>query len=198
MDKLKSLERLENSLSKLPSIGRKSAERIAYAMLYMSDEDLKEFSDAINELKANLHPCPKCGMIIDTDDCPFCDNPYRDNSTIIVVSFPKDVISIERSEGYRGLYHVLNGEISLSKNISSDELNIDSLLQRIKTGNIKEVILATNPNVDGEITSLYLAKLLEPTGVNITKLAFGLQMGGTLDYTDKLTLLKSLEGRRKI
>lgn len=198
MNKLKSLERLENSLSKLPSIGKKSAERIAYAMLSMSDEDLEEFSSAVKELKTNIHICPICGMITDEDECVFCADTSRDETTIMVVSYAKDVISIEKSEGYHGLYHVLNGEISMSKNKNAEDLNLESLFTRLESGKVKEVILATNPTVDGEITSLYIAKLLEKYNVNTTKLAFGLQMGGTLDYTDKLTLLKSLEGRRKI
>ena len=198
MNKLKSLERLENSLSKLPSIGKKSGERIAYAMLSMSDEDLEEFSSAVKELKANIHTCPICGMITDQDECVFCNDTSRDETTIMVVSYAKDVISIEKSEGYHGLYHVLNGEISMSKNKNAEDLNLESLFTRLESGKVKEVILATNPTVDGEITSLYIAKLLEKYNVNTTKLAFGLQMGGALDYTDKLTLLKSLEGRRKI
>lgn len=198
MDKLKSLERLENSLSKLPSIGKKSAERIAYSMLYMADDDLKEFSEAIKDLKMNLHTCPICGMITDEEHCLFCNDPTRDQTQILVVSYPKDVISIEKSEGYHGLYHVLNGEMSMAKNKSAEDLNIASLIERLKDNTVNEIILATNPTVDGEITALYIAKLLENYNVNVTKLAFGLQMGGTLDYTDKLTLLKSLEGRRKI
>ncbi len=198
MEKLKSLERLEIALSKLPSVGKKSAERMAYSMLYMSDEDLAEFSNAVRDLKASLHTCPKCGMINDTDGCVICDDNNRDKTTIMVVSFPKDVISMEKSEGYNGLYHILNGEISMSKGKEAGDLNISTLIDRVKEGNIKEVILATNPTMDGEITSLYIAKLLESYNIEITKLAFGLQMGGTIDYTDKLTLLKSLEGRRKV
>lgn len=198
MEKLKSLERLEIALSKLPSVGKKSAERMAYSMLYMSDEDLEEFSNAVRDLKASLHTCPKCGMINDADGCVICDDNNRDKTTIMVVSFPKDVISMEKSEGYNGLYHILNGEISMSKGKEAGDLNIFTLIDRVKEGNIKEVILATNPTMDGEITSLYIAKLLESYNVEITKLAFGLQMGGTIDYTDKLTLLKSLEGRRKV
>lgn len=198
MEKLKSLERLENALSKLPSIGKKSAERLAYAMLYMDDEDLEEFSNAVKELKTNIHTCPICGMISDSDGCIICDDTSRDTTTLMVVSYPKDVLSIEKSEGYNGLYHVLNGEISISKGKEASDLNIQSLLKRINDGNVKEIILATNPTMDGEITSMYIAKLLESSPITITKLAFGLQMGGAIDYTDKLTLLKSLEGRRKI
>lgn len=198
MEKLKSLEKLENALNKLPSLGKKSAERIAYSMLYMSQEELDEFSDAVKNLKRDIKTCPKCGMIFDITSCPICEDTNRNKETLLVVSYPKDVISIERSEGYNGLYHVLNGEISISKGKEPGDLNINSLLNRVKDSQIKEIILATNPTMDGEMTSLYIAKLFENSGIEITRLAYGLQMGGTLDYTDKLTLLKSLEGRRKI
>lgn len=198
MDKLKPLTRLEDSLAKLPSVGRKSAERMAFAMLEMSDEDLNEFSEAIKNLKADIHQCPVCGMLTSEETCEICSNPLRDQSTLMVVSYPKDVISLEKSNGYNGLYHVLNGELCLSKGKDISSLNLDSLLERVNKGNIKEVIMATNPTVDGETTALYITKLLEPHHVNITRLAYGLQMGGNIDYTDQLTLLKALEGRRKL
>lgn len=198
MEKLKPLTRLEDSLAKLPSVGRKSAERMAFAMLDMSDEDLNEFADAVKELKANIHQCPKCGMLTDQDECEICSNQDRDHTMIMVVSGPKDVLSIEKSNGYNGLYHVLNGEINLAKGKGADSLNIDSLIEKVAQGTINEVILATNPTLDGETTALYISKLLESYSVNITRLAYGLQMGGNIDYTDQLTLLKALEGRRKI
>lgn len=197
MNKLKSIERLEDSLAKLPSVGKKSAERMAYAMLNMEDDDLSEFSSAIKDLKTNIHKCPKCGMLIE-DRCEICEDENRDHSLLMVVSYPKDVYSIEKSEGFNGIYHVLNGEISISNNNNIEELNIDSLVNRIKNEDIKEVILATNPTIDGETTALYLAKTLKDLNVNVTRLAYGLQMGGNLDYTDQLTLKKALEGRRKI
>lgn len=197
MNKLKSIERLEDSLAKLPSVGKKSAERMAYAMLNMEDDDLNEFSSAIKDLKANIHRCPKCGMLIE-DRCEICEDDNRDLSLLMVVSYPKDVYSIEKSEGFNGIYHVLNGEISISNSDNIEELNIDSLVDRIKKEEIKEVILATNPTIDGETTALYLAKTLKDLNVNVTRLAYGLQMGGNLDYTDQLTLKKALEGRRKI
>jgi len=198
MEKLKPLTRLEDSLAKLPSVGRKSAERMAFAMLDMSDEDLNEFADAVKELKANIHQCPKCGMLTDQDVCEICSNQERDHTMTMVVSGPKDVLSIEKSNGYNGLYHVLNGEINLAKGKGTDSLNIDSLIEKVAQGTINEVILATNPTLDGETTALYISKLLESYSVNITRLAYGLQMGGNIDYTDQLTLLKALEGRRKI
>jgi len=198
VNKLKSFERLENSLSKLPSVGKKSAERMAFAMLNMSDDDLAEFSNAIIDFKTHIKKCPICGMLIDTDSCEICDNPSRDHSTIMVVSFPKDVFAIEKSEGFNGVYHVLNGEISISKGIGVEDLRIKELIQRVEEENIKEIILATNPTIDGETTALYLNKLLAKYNVQTTRLAYGLQMGGNLDYTDQLTLLKALEGRRRI
>ena len=198
MEKLKSLVRLQESLSKLPSVGKKSAERMAFAMLEMDDDDLQEFSEAIKELKAKIHLCPICGNITEDEICDVCNDESRDGSTIMVVSSPKDVIAFENAEGFKGRYHVLGGTISLSKGKGVDDLNISSLLKRVDEGNIKEIIIATNPTVDGETTALYLAKLLDNKGANVTRLAYGLPMGGNLDYADALTLAKAIEGRRKI
>lgn len=195
---LKALVRLQESLGKLPSIGKKSAERMAFAMLEMEDEDLNEFSDAIRDLKIKIHQCPICGNITEEDECYICKDDSRDRETILVVSSPKDVIAFENADGYHGLYHVLGGTISISKGKGIEDLNIASLLERVERDNIKEVIIATNPTVDGETTALYLAKLLENNGVNVTRLAYGLPMGGNLDYADALTLAKAIEGRRKI
>ena len=195
---LKALVRLQESLAKLPSIGKKSAERMAFAMLEMEDEDLNEFADAIKDLKTKIHQCPICGNITEDDECYICKDDSRDRETILVVSSPKDVIAFENAEGYHGLYHVLGGAISISKGKGIEDLNISSLLKRVENDNIKEVIIATNPTVDGETTALYLAKLLENKGVNVTRLAYGLPMGGNLDYADALTLAKAIEGRRKI
>ena len=198
MSNLKALVRLQESLAKLPSVGKKSAERMAFAMLDMEEEDLNEFADAIKELKSKIHLCPICGNITEDEKCEICQDEDRDRETILVVSSPKDVIAFENAEGYRGLYHVLGGTISLSKGKGIEDLNIDSLLKRVEQDNIKEIIIATNPTVDGETTALYLAKLLENKNVNVTRLAYGLPMGGNLDYADALTLAKAIEGRRKI
>ena len=198
MKKLKSLERLEDSFNKLPSIGRKSAERLAYSMVEMSNEDVKEFSDALLNLKEKLKVCPICGNLTEEDICDICSDPDRDQTKIMVVSYAKDLIAFENSEGYNGLYHVLNGVISVSKGKGIDELNIDSLVKRVEKGTIKEVIIATNPTIEGEATGIYLSKLLSPYVETVTRLAYGLQMGGNLDYTDSLTLSKAFEGRRKI
>ena len=198
MKDLKALVRLQESLAKLPSVGKKSAERMAFAMLEMSDDDLNEFSDAIKELKSKIHFCPICGNITEEEKCDICQDESRDPTTLMVVSSPKDVMAFENAEGFHGLYHVLGGTISISKGKGIDDLNIPSLLRRVDEGNIKEIIIATNPTVDGETTALYLAKLLENKNVNVTRLAYGLPMGGNLDYADALTLAKAIEGRRKI
>ena len=198
MENLKSLEALQEQLSKLPGVGKKSAERMAYALLDFPDEELKDIAKAISSLKEKIHFCPICGMISDIDGCYICDDSSRDQTSLMIVSYPKDVMSLEKSGAYNGLYHVLNGEISLSKGLDVSNLNIESLFKRLDEGNIKEIILATNPTIDGETTSGYLNKLLEKYEIKVTRLAYGLQMGGNLDYVDPLTLSKALEGRHKI
>jgi len=198
MSKLKALERLEVSLSKLPSVGKKSAERLAFAMLEMNEDDLKEFAEAISSLKESIHLCPICGNLTENEVCSICEDESRDKSTIMVVSTPKDVLALEKAEDYRGLYHVLGGTISLSKGKGVADLRIKELMDRLETGEVKEVILATNPTVDGETTALYLAKLIEPLNITVTRIAYGLPMGGNLDYTDSLTISRAIEGRRKI
>ena len=198
MEKLKALTRLEESLVKLPSVGRRSAERMAYALLSMDEEDLNEFSDAIKNLKQSIHVCPVCGFLTDGEKCEICSDNEREKDTLMVVSYPKDVIAFENAETYHGLYHVLNGALSLGKGGGVENLNIDSLLERVNKNSLNEVIIATNPTIEGEATALYVAKLLEAKVGKVTRLAYGLQMGGNLDYTDSLTLSKAIEGRRKL
>ena len=198
MEKLKALIRLEESLAKLPSVGRWSAERMAYAMLNMEDNDLAEFSDAIINLKKSIHVCPICGFLTDEENCVICNDKDRDQDVLMIVSYPKDVIAFENAETYRGQYHVLNGVISLSKGGTVEDLNINSLIERIEKNDFKEVIIATNPTIEGETTALYIAKIIEDKVPTVTRLAYGLQMGGNLDYTDSLTLSKAVEGRRKL
>ena len=198
MEKLKALIRLEESLAKLPSVGKRSAERMAYAMLNMEDDDLVEFSDAIKNLKQSIHVCPICGFLTEEEKCEICSDNEREQDVLMVVSYPKDVIAFENAESYRGLYHVLNGAISVSKGASIEDLNIASLLERVEQGSFKDVIIATNPTIEGETTALYLARLLADKVETVTRLAYGLQMGGNLDYTDSLTLSKAVEGRRKL
>ena len=194
MEKLKALIRLEESLAKLPSVGKRSAERMVYAMLNMDDDDLLEFSDAVKKLKESIHVCPICGFLTDQETCAICDDSDRDQDTLMVVSYPKDVIAFENAEYYHGLYHVINGTVS-SNNI--EEITTP-LLKRLEDHHFKEVIIATNPTIEGETTALYLAKIIGDKVDNVTRLAYGLQMGGNLDYTDALTLSKAVEGRRKI
>ena len=198
MEKLKALIRLEESLAKLPSVGRRSAERIAYAMLNMEYDDLAEFSDAIISLKKSIHVCPICGFLTDEENCVICNDNDREQDVLMIVSYPKDVIAFENAETYHGQYHVLNGVISLSKGGTVEDLNINSLMERIEKNDFKEVIIATNPTIEGETTALYIAKLIEDKVPTVTRLAYGLQMGGNLDYTDSLTLSKAVEGRRKL
>ena len=188
----------EESLVKLPSVGRRSAERMAYALLSMDEEDLIEFSDALKNLKQSIHVCPICGFLTEGENCEICDDPERDQSVLMVVSYPKDVIAFENAESYRGQYHVLNGVISLNKGGTIEDLNINSLTERIEKNNFKEVIIATNPTIEGETTALYISKLIGDKVPTVTRLAYGLQMGGNLDYTDSLTLSKAVEGRRKL
>ena len=198
MEKLKALIRLQESLAKLPSVGKKSAERMAFAMLDMDDDDLLEFSQAVKDLKTSIHKCPICGNFTEGDRCYICEDETRDQTTLMVVASPKDVMSFELSEGYPGLYHVLGGTISISKGMDVDKLSINSLLERVENNHIKEVIISTNPTIDGETTAIYISKLLEKYDVKVTRLAYGLPMGGNLEYADALTLTKALEGRRKI
>ena len=198
MEKLKALIRLEESLAKLPGVGKRSAERMAYSLLSMEEEDLVEFSDALKNLKQSIHVCPICGFLTEGEHCEICDDHEREQDLLMVVSFPKDVISFENAETYHGLYHVLNGVISLGKGGSVEDLNVNALINRVKEQHFREVIIATNPTIEGEATALYIAKLLEPFVGSITRLAYGLQMGGNLEYTDSLTLSKAIEGRRKL
>jgi len=198
MKDLKSLERLEESFNKLPSIGKRSAERLAYSILDMSNDDVDEFCNALKGVKNKIHVCPICGAYTEDELCDICADSSRDKSVLLVVSYPKDVISFEAMNTYRGLYHVLGGIISVQNGKSIDELNIPGLIERVKDSEVKEIIIATNPTIEGETTAIYLSKVLKDYVPNITRLAYGLQMGGTLDYTDSLTLAKAIEGRRKI
>ena len=198
MKELKSVTKLVDSFAKLPGVGHKSAEKMAYSILEMDDEDVEMFSDALKELKAKVHHCPICGAYTEGDICEICSNENRDKTKIIVVSYPRDIEPFEKLGNYNGLYHVLGGVISAVNGVGINDLKIDSLEKRIKENNVKEVIIATNPTTEGETTALYLAKILENKDVNLTRLAYGLPMGGHLEYADSLTLSKALEGRKKI
>lgn len=192
-----SIEKLIESFERLPSIGHKTAARLAFHMLNASEEETNEFIGAIQNAKQNLKYCSKCYNISDTDPCNICSNPKRDENIICVVEDVRDIIAIERTHEYKGVYHVLHGSISPMNGIGPDDIKIKELLARISP-EIKEVILATNPRVEGEATAMYISKLLKPFGVTTTRIAHGIPIGGDLEYTDEMTLSKALEGRRQI
>lgn len=198
MKELKSVTKLIESFSRLPGVGHKSAEKMAYSVLEMADEDVEMFSEALIELKRNVHHCPICGAYTEEEMCEICNDENRDKTKIIVVSYPKDVASFERLGVYNGRYHVLGGVLSAVNGVGINDLNIDGLEKRIKEDNVQEIIIATNPTTEGETTALYLARILEKNNINVTRLAYGLPMGGHLEYADSLTLSKALEGRKKI
>ncbi len=193
-----SIEKLIEGFEKLPSIGHKTAVRLAFHILDASEEEVKEFIDAITNAKANLKYCSKCFNISDTDPCPICASPKRDQTTICVVEDVKDIIAMERTHEFKGVYHVLHGSISPMNGIGPDEIKIKELLNRIQESkDIKEVIIATNPRVEGEATAMYISKLLKPIGIKVTRIAHGIPVGGDLEYTDEVTLTKALEGRNE-
>ena len=192
-----SIEKLIESFERLPSIGQKTAARLAFHILNASEEETNEFISSIQNAKKNLKYCSKCYNISDTDPCTICGNPKRDENTICVVEDVRDIIAIERTHEYKGVYHVLHGSISPMNGIGPDDIKIKELLARI-TPQTKEVILATNPRVEGEATAMYISKLLKPLGVTITRIAHGIPIGGDLEYTDEITLSKALEGRREL
>ena len=193
-----SIERLIESFERLPSIGHKTAQRLAFYMLDQSKEEIKEFTDAIINAKKNLKFCSKCFNISDTDPCNICSNPKRDESIICVVEDVKDVLAMERTHEYNGFYHVLHGSISPMNGIGPEDIKIKELLARLMDGKVKEIILATNPRVEGEATSIYISKLVKPMGIKVTRIARGIPIGGDLEYTDEVTLAKALEGRSEI
>ena len=193
-----SIEKLIQSFEKLPSIGNKTAARLAFYMLNASEEETNEFVSSIINAKKNLKYCSKCYNISDTDPCPICGNPKRDPSVICVVEDVRDIIAMEKTHEFKGVYHVLHGSISPMNGIGPDDIKIKELLARLMDGQVKEVILATNPRVEGEATAMYLSKLIKPLGVKVTRIAHGIPVGGDLEYTDEITLTKALEGRREI
>ena len=196
MKELKAITDLIQALKIVPGIGNKSAERIAYELLKSDTFKVQNLIDALNAIKDDIDICPICGSYQEKGVCPICSNPNRDSDVLVVVTSFKDVLAFERLNTYHGKYHILNGSISPTKGITATDLNLTQLITRIKDENIKEVILATNPTLDGETTALYIAKLLEKMeDVKLSRLAYGLPMGATLDYTDELTLIKALEGR---
>ena len=193
-----SIEKLIEAFEKLPSIGNKTAARLAFHILDATEEETKEFVQAILDAKKNLKYCSSCYNISDTDPCPICSNQNRDHTTICVVEDVRDVVAMEKTHEFKGIYHVLHGSISPMNGIGPDDIKIKELLSHIMEGNIKEIILATNPRVEGEATAMYISKLVKPLGVKVTRIAHGIPVGGDLEYTDEVTLSKALEGRREL
>ena len=193
-----SIEKLIQSFEKLPSIGNKTAARLAFYILNASEEETNEFVSSIVNAKKNLKYCSKCFNISDTDPCPICANPKRDQSQICVVEDVRDIVAMERTHEFKGVYHVLHGSISPMNGVGPDDIKIKELLARLMDGQVKEVILATNPRVEGEATAMNLSKLIKPLGIKATRIAHGIPVGGDLEYTDEITLTKALEGRREL
>ncbi len=193
-----SIEKLIESFEKLPSIGHKTAIRLAFHMLDLNEEETNEFINSITDAKKKLKYCSTCFNVSDTDPCPICSNPKRDSSVICVVEDVRDIIAMERTHEYKGVYHVLHGTISPMNGIGPEDIKIKELLNRIRDTKVKEIIIATNPRVEGEATSIYLSKLIKPLGIKVTRIAHGIPVGGDLEYTDEVTLMKAMEGRREI
>lgn len=193
-----SIEKLTTQLSKLPGVGRKTAQRLCYHLLGVPREQAEELSAAITEARERVHPCPVCGTYTDTEPCELCADPRRRDDVICVVSDPRDVMSMERTREFRGRYHVLFGSLSPMDGVGPDDLRIQELLDRCRGGKVTEVILATNTDVEGEATAVYIARLLKELGVPATRIAHGVPIGGNLEYTDEVTLAKALEGRRSM
>lgn len=192
------LERLSEQFARLPGIGSKTAQRLAFQVLSMPQEQAQEFADAILDAKRTVHTCPVCQNLTDQELCGICVDSTRDHTTICVVAEPRDVIAMERSREYTGVYHVLHGVISPLNHVGPDDIRIRELLERLKDGSVQEVIMATNPDTEGEATAMYLSRLLRPIGVKVTRLAYGIPVGSQLEYADEVTLLRALEGRREM
>lgn len=193
------LERLTEQFARLPGIGNKSAQRLAFFVLSLSDEEAAAFADAITDAKHSIALCPVCRNFTQGEGlCPVCSSSRRDPGVICVVADPKDVIAIERSREYTGVYHVLHGVISPMNHVGPDDLHIKALLERVAEGGVTEVIMATNPDTEGEATAMYLSRLLKPFSVKVTRLAYGVPVGGHLEYADDATLMRALEGRREM
>jgi len=192
------IAKLIDSFSRLPGIGPKTATRLAFHVLRMSEEDVVEFAKALVSVKRNLHYCSICCNITDVDPCRICQDKSRDPSVICVVQEATDLVAMERTKEYDGQYHVLQGAISPMDGIGPDDIRIAELLKRLTDDRVKELILATNPNIEGEATAMYLSRLVKPFGIKVTRIAHGLPVGGDLEYADEVTLSKALEGRREI
>lgn len=192
------MARLVNELSKMPGIGSRSAARLAYWLLDRSEEDVEALASAIVDAKEQIHLCPICQSLTDTSPCSLCSDPKRDASVLCVVAEPRDVAAMERTREFKGLYHVLHGTISPGDNRGPEDLKIRELLARLEDGRVQEVVIATNPDVEGEATAMYLARLIKPLGVRVSRIAHGVPVGSDLEYADEVTLGRALTGRREM
>ena len=192
------LNKLINELARLPGIGGKTAQRLAFHILSMEDKDAFRLSDAIREAKANMKYCSVCGNLTDVDPCAICTDEERDRKVICVVESPRDVVAMEKIREYRGMYHVLGGTISPMDGIGPEDINLRSLIVRLQNEDVEELIIATNPTIEGEATAMYIARLIKPSGIKVTRIAHGIPVGGDLEYADEVTLLKAVEGRRQL
>ena len=192
------LERLTEQFARLPGIGGKTAQRLAFHVLSLPQEEAQGFADAILAAKREVHTCPVCQNLTDREICPICDDDLRDRSVICVVAEPKDVITMERSREFNGVYHVLHGVISPLNHVTQDDIKIRELLMRVGTGDVREVIMATNPDTEGEATAMYISRLLRPMEIKVTRLAYGVPVGSQLEYADEVTLSRAIEGRQEI
>lgn len=192
------LAKLIDAFTRLPGIGPKTAGRLAFHVLRMKEEDVTDFAKALVNVKRNLHYCSICCNITDIDPCRICMDKSRDPAIICVIQEPKDLVAIERTREYRGYYHVLHGAISPMEGIGPDEIYVAELLKRLGDETVQELIMATNPNIEGEATAMYLSRLIKPFGIKVTRIAHGLPVGGDMEYADEVTLTKALEGRREL
>ena len=198
MADVEAISRLVNQLAKLPGIGKKTAQRLAYHIISQPEEQVRELAVAIFNGKRDVHFCPICGNFTDVDPCAICSDPNRRRDVICVVKDPRDVNAMERMRDYDGMYHVLHGVISPMDGVGPDDIRIRELMERLEDGSVHEVVIATNPNVEGEATAAYIARLIRPLGVRVTRIAHGVPVGGELEYTDEVTLLRAFQGRREI
>lgn len=192
------LQELADQFARLPGIGGKTAQRLAFHVLSMPLQDAENFANAILDAKREVHTCPVCQNLTDREVCPICEDPARDQGIICVVAEPKDVIAMERSREFRGVYHVLHGVISPLNHVTQDDIRIRELLKRVAEGDVREIIMATNPDTEGEATAMYISRLLRPMEVRVTRLAYGVPVGSQLEYADEVTLSRALEGRQEI
>ena len=198
MAEIEAIAKLVNQLSKLPGVGRKTAQRLAYHIIALPEDQVRELAVAIFNGKKQIHFCPICGNYTDTDPCPICADSSRRKDIVCVVRDPRDVNALERMREYDGLYHVLHGVISPMDGVGPDDIRIRELMSRLSSGEIEEVVLATNPDVEGEATAAYISRLIKPMGVKVTRIAHGVPVGGELEYTDEVTLLRAFQGRTEL